>query len=192
MLIQPTAIQSRYAQLGGPRSLLGSPVTGEQATPDGSGAHTHYQRGSIYWSPATGAQLVRGAIRETWASSGSERSDIGYPNSDEYAIPGGGRSDFQKGSITWTPTDGAVVTRSAGVDAAPAPAPVQVVPGPDIGRRSAPGPVGTAADDALEPVERSLPLPALLVAALLLVALFTLILAAARRSLVAVDEAAVD
>jgi stage II sporulation protein D len=52
---------------------------------------------------------VRGAIRARWAQLGWENSRLGFPTSDEYAIPGGRRSDFQGGYITWTPATGAVV-----------------------------------------------------------------------------------
>lgn len=37
---------------------------------------------------------------------GWERSELGYPTSDKYDIPGGRRSDFQKGSITWDSATG--------------------------------------------------------------------------------------
>jgi uncharacterized protein with LGFP repeats len=108
-------IQSRYAQLGGPTSLLGSPVSGERSTPDGAGAFTHYQRGSIYWSPFTGAQVVLGAIRDTWASLGWERSALRYPSTGELPTPDGvGRyNHFQNGSIYWTPSTGAREVRGS-------------------------------------------------------------------------------
>ena len=69
----------------------------------------HFQGGSVYWSPATGAHEVHGAIRDRWAELGWENSALGFPTSDEYGIDGGRRSDFQNGSITWTPSGGAVV-----------------------------------------------------------------------------------
>lgn len=80
---------------------LGYPSTHELVTPDRVGHYNHFQRGSIYWTPTTGAREVRGAIRDRWASLGWERSRLGYPTSNEYDVPGGRRSDFQGGSITW-------------------------------------------------------------------------------------------
>ncbi|HEX8199756.1 MAG TPA: hypothetical protein VF590_04660, partial [Isosphaeraceae bacterium] len=63
----------------------------------------HYQRGSIYWSPATGAHEVHGAIRDKWASLRWENSYLGYPTSDEMDDGHGGRvSRFQGGSIYWS------------------------------------------------------------------------------------------
>src|SRR5947208_1744941 len=76
-------IRVKWAQLGGVRSFLGYPVTDELGTPDGRGRFNHFEGGSIYWAPETGAHEVHGAIRDKWASIGWERSRLGYPISDE-------------------------------------------------------------------------------------------------------------
>jgi uncharacterized protein with LGFP repeats len=90
---------------------LGFPTTDELGTPDGHGRFNHFEHGSIYWTPETGAHEVHGLIREKWASIGWERSRLRYPTSDEETPPGGhGRvSDFQGGAIVWTPEHGADV-----------------------------------------------------------------------------------
>lgn len=102
-------IDVKYAALGGPLGWLGSPATPENVAPDGVGRYRHYQRGSIYWSPPSGAHEVHGDIRGKWASLGWERSFLGYPLTDETPTPdGGGRyNHFQGGSIYWTPATGA-------------------------------------------------------------------------------------
>ena len=102
-------IRNKYAALGWERSILGYPLTNETATPDGVGRFNHFQGGSIYWHPATGAHEVHGAIRAFWASIGWERSALGYPVSDELGVfTGVGRiSHFQHGSIYWSATAGA-------------------------------------------------------------------------------------
>jgi hypothetical protein len=102
------AIRAKYAALGWERSFLGYPITNETTTPDGVGKFNHFQGGSIYWSPTTGAFEVHGAIRDSWASQGWERSFLGYPLSDELVVFGGlGRiSHFQRGSIFWSSTAG--------------------------------------------------------------------------------------
>jgi len=74
-----TAISDRYAQLGGSTGLLGTSMTNETATPDGVGQFQHFQHGSIYWTPTTGAHEVYGAIRERWAELRWERGLLGYP-----------------------------------------------------------------------------------------------------------------
>lgn len=102
------AIRAKYAALGWERSFLGYPITNETTTPDGFGRFNHFQGGSIYWSPNTGAFEVHGAIRAFWAGLGWERSSFGYPVSDELSVFGGtGRiSHFQRGSIFWSSTAG--------------------------------------------------------------------------------------
>lgn len=50
-----SAIDDKYAALGGAGGLLGAPVSPEQFTPDRIGCYRHYRGGSIYWTRATGA-----------------------------------------------------------------------------------------------------------------------------------------
>jgi len=64
-----------------------------------------------YWSPATGAQEVHGAILGRWLSTGAETGSLGYPVTDEYAVPGGRRSDFQRGSLVWDAANGNVTVQ---------------------------------------------------------------------------------
>src|SRR5664280_1380267 len=102
------AIRAEWQGLGWERSTLGYPATDEGDGLTGA-RYNHFQAGSIYWSPSTGAHEVHGAIRDTWATLGWEHGALGLPTSDEFAITGGRQSDFQGGYITWTPTGGAVV-----------------------------------------------------------------------------------
>jgi uncharacterized protein with LGFP repeats len=103
------AIRDTWASLGWENSFLGFPTTNETPTPNKPGRFNHFQGGSIYWSATTGAHEVHGAIRDKWASLGWENSELGFPKSDEYAIPGGGRrSDFESNChIDWYPATGA-------------------------------------------------------------------------------------
>lgn len=110
------AILGLWTQLGRERSFLGYPQTDETTTPDGVGRYNHFQGGSIYWTTATGAHEVHGAIRELWASMGWERSLLGYPVTSELATADGiGRFvDFQRGQIAWSPQLGAAVSALSG------------------------------------------------------------------------------
>lgn len=103
------AIREKWKSLGWEKSFLGYPLTGQLATPNGLGQYVHFQRGSIYWSPQTGAHEVHGAIRELWKSMGWEQSYLGFPLTDELSLPDGeGRcSSFQGGAICWEPEVGA-------------------------------------------------------------------------------------
>ena len=98
------AIDAAYRALGACGSVVGVPITNETGTPDGVGRYNVFERGSIYWTPATGAHAVHGVIRDAWKAEGWEAGALGYPVSDEYAAAGGRKSDFQHGSITWDAT----------------------------------------------------------------------------------------
>ncbi|HEY7131410.1 MAG TPA: hypothetical protein VH440_04110, partial [Candidatus Limnocylindrales bacterium] len=77
------AIRDRYDALGDEGSILGYPTTDETGTSDGVGRFNHFEAGSIYWTPATGAHEVHGLIRDLWAGGGWERGPLGYPLTDE-------------------------------------------------------------------------------------------------------------
>jgi uncharacterized protein with LGFP repeats/glucose/arabinose dehydrogenase len=100
------AIRGLWQSLGWENSVLRYPLTDELATPDGVGRYAHFQGGSVYWTAATGAHEIHGAIKAKWASLDWERSFLGYPTSNEFAIPGGARSNFQGGYITWSAATG--------------------------------------------------------------------------------------
>ena len=93
------AIRDKYGQT---RKWIGYPTTDETGCPDGVGRFNHFEHGSIYWTPETGAHEVHGAIRDKWQSMGWERSKLRYPTTDEHDIPGGRASNFQGGEIEWT------------------------------------------------------------------------------------------
>jgi hypothetical protein len=98
-------IVSKYRALGGANGFLGRSVGAEQELPDG-GLFQAYQGGVIYWSLASGAHEVHGAILAKWSALGRIGSLLGYPVSDETdAGDQHGRfSVFQRGVIYWTPT----------------------------------------------------------------------------------------
>ena len=115
------AIRDKWAQTGWERGL-GYPITDETGTPDGRGRFNHFRRldnkaeASIYWTPQTGAHAVWGAIRDKWASMGWERSQLGYPTSDERQDGNYRRFDFENGYIRWSAQGGAeVMNYGAGV-----------------------------------------------------------------------------
>jgi len=103
------AIKQKWASLGWEKSILGYPQTDETATPDNAGRYNHFQHGSIYWHPNTGAHEVHGSIMSMWSVNGWEKR-TGYPKTDETPMnshDNGRFNDFQKGSIGWTPDMGA-------------------------------------------------------------------------------------
>ncbi len=99
------AIRDEWSAIGWEAGIVGYPLSDETGTPDGVGRYNVFQSGSIYWTPATGAHEVDGAIRDAWAQTGWEAGPLGYPIADAYAVTGGRRADFQHGSITWNATN---------------------------------------------------------------------------------------
>ncbi|NEK87284.1 S8 family serine peptidase [Blastococcus saxobsidens] len=65
------------------------------------GCFNHYEGGSIYWSPSTGARSVQHSLRDRWASSGWENGSLGYPVSDTVCTlrDGGCYQHFRGGSL---------------------------------------------------------------------------------------------
>jgi hypothetical protein len=114
------AIREKWKTLGEYHGFLGFPITDQLIAPDSVGRYNHFQNGSIYWTPETGAWEVHGAIKEKWASWDWERGALGYPVSDEMDTPDGGRYNrFQKGLIVWTPEMGAHGISEDGVNLDP-------------------------------------------------------------------------
>ncbi|MEN9827255.1 MAG: hypothetical protein RI953_3000 [Pseudomonadota bacterium] len=109
------AIYQKWSQLRRGMGLLGYPVTDETQTPDGRGYYNHFQNGSIYWTPQTGAAEVHGLIRQKWADNSWERGVLGYPLTDEGQTPDGlGRfNHFEGGSVYYHPEFGTHIVRGA-------------------------------------------------------------------------------
>jgi LGFP repeat len=103
------AIRERWLALGGPRGVLGRPVTPELPTPDRIGRYTRFERGILHWSPRTGAHENYGPILTKWEALGHERSWLGYPIGNHFDFPEGGRvQSYEHGEIYWWPDTGAI------------------------------------------------------------------------------------
>ncbi|MFB9376861.1 LGFP repeat-containing protein [Kineococcus gynurae] len=98
------ALLAGYADRDFERSGMGLPVTDEFGPLWRNGFGQHFEHASLYWSPATGAHRVHGAIRNTWAAQGWERGALGYPVGDEFLVDGGrqARQDYQGGSLVYS------------------------------------------------------------------------------------------
>ncbi len=94
-------IRDKWKDLGWEPGVLGYPITDEIQTPDRRGRYNVFEKGSIYWTEQTGAHEVLGRIRDEYKELGWEAGKLGYPISGEIEVPGGRRSDFEHGSITW-------------------------------------------------------------------------------------------
>ncbi|MDQ0709537.1 uncharacterized protein with LGFP repeats [Arthrobacter woluwensis] len=119
------AIRTKWRSLGGEKGYLGYPTAVEQCfglivnSVNKSGCYQRFQHGMIWWSKASGARAVRGAVlgayqraNYVWAdykSSAYTGKSLGYPIGDEQCTaPGRGCYQwFQNGMIWWSPTTGA-------------------------------------------------------------------------------------
>ncbi len=103
------AIGGTYQATVGPGGPLGLPVSDERAAPDGHGRFQAFRGGVIYWTPQTGAQVVRGAILDQWGKQGFERGPAGYPTGAESKTPNrdGVVQGFQNGPIYFSEKSGA-------------------------------------------------------------------------------------
>lgn len=94
-------VRDRWAASGWERGALGYPVNSTVCGLRDGGCFQHFQRGSVYWSPGTGARLVDLATRGVWAASGWEGGALGYPVGDQVCgLPDSGCFvHFQGGSV---------------------------------------------------------------------------------------------
>ncbi|MBI5869847.1 MAG: hypothetical protein HZB44_02650 [Actinobacteria bacterium] len=96
-------ILARYLLQGGP-DRLGLPASDEYDVPGGRALNFHGSR--IFWSMATDAHAVTGAILGKYDLAGGPGA-LGMPATEEIDTPGrsGGRvSNFQRGAIYWSTT----------------------------------------------------------------------------------------
>jgi len=89
-----------YDDLRGPKSKLGWPVTGMEATAT-TGKKVRFEHGRMYFTPKTGAWAVYGPILKYWTERGSTASDFGFPINHTREITGGMRTKFEHGVIEW-------------------------------------------------------------------------------------------
>jgi hypothetical protein len=99
------AIEKKFRQLKGAPGAAKSRVR----VGKGTGFYRTFSNGVIYWHPDTGAYYVHGAILKHYRELGAEGSALKYPTSDELDAGDGvgRRTDFQRGSIYWSPNGGA-------------------------------------------------------------------------------------
>ncbi|WP_067692296.1 LGFP repeat-containing protein [Nocardia jejuensis] len=96
------AIEVAYDRAGGP-DFFGDPLSPEMDAAGGGKKQDFVNNASIYWTPATDAHAIGGAIREKWRGLNSESGALKYPATDEGATAKPGRfQHFQGGSIYWS------------------------------------------------------------------------------------------
>ncbi|MDI3314437.1 MAG: hypothetical protein QJR12_09200 [Mycobacterium sp.] len=101
------AILAKYESLGGPvGSGLGFPIANEA---DGGLPASRISRFSaadkpvIFWTPAHGAFVVRGAMKAAWDKLGAATGVLGAPVGDQAVDGGLVTQTFTGGTISWNP-----------------------------------------------------------------------------------------
>lgn len=101
-----TAAIGAFAADSGNAALLGGPTGTLRMVRGGGGASQTFERGTVYYSPDTGAQAVYGAIAARYRAVGGPAA-IGYPTGGEQAAGDGRFSEFngpEGAAIYWSPT----------------------------------------------------------------------------------------
>ncbi len=113
-----SAINAARRAAGGPLGPLGAKQGPQYAIgPDGAGQD--FAGGKIFYSPATGANVVSGQVLKKYESVGGPQSDLGLPTSNDAdgGLKTGSRiatfSAEDKPLIFWTPDYGAFIVRGA-------------------------------------------------------------------------------
>lgn len=98
------AIGDAFHAAGGSAGV-GRPTSNEICGLKGGGCYQVFERAHIFWSPATGAHVVRGGINARWRAAGAENSGLGFPLMSEQCgrVGGGCWQQFQGGVIFWHP-----------------------------------------------------------------------------------------
>lgn len=107
--LQGTAIYDRWQAMGGMNSTLGAP-TSPESQGEGATRYVIFEKGAIYWSPASGAQPVTGAIYAAWGTLGYEHSALGLPTSAEIDEPEWAVQNFQHGTLNFNRASRSVVS----------------------------------------------------------------------------------
>ncbi|NAZ82978.1 hypothetical protein GTR02_14255 [Kineococcus sp. R8] len=101
-----------YARKGWEGGSLGYPTSDEIAVR--GGVVQRFQGGLTYWTAATGAHEVKGAIGQLYASRGWEGGSLGFPTSEEVPLRDGGVVQrYLGGLVYWTPATGPQAVQGA-------------------------------------------------------------------------------
>ncbi len=88
-----TAIDVRYAALGGATSFLGAAKNAEYNTPGITGRGRQYAGGRLYWGPTSGTHYLTGAVLTAFTGGGAT-AGFGLPTTDNTAVTGGDYAHF--------------------------------------------------------------------------------------------------
>ena len=98
------AILSKYESVGGPTGDLGYPIgtESEGGAPNSRvSAFSAPDKPVIFWTPDSGAIVVRGAINAAWDKLGGAAGSLGVPTSEQKVNGDNVTQTFSGGEISW-------------------------------------------------------------------------------------------
>lgn len=105
------AIGTQYDALQDANGPLRYPISDElNCPPRPNCKFNRFETGNIYWSPATGAHGVYGAIFAEYGRQGYENGRFGLPITGEFGIGADRQVNFEGGWIRWIAATGAIIT----------------------------------------------------------------------------------
>ncbi|MBN9635352.1 MAG: LGFP repeat-containing protein, partial [Actinobacteria bacterium] len=113
-MLRGGAIFDKWQAMGGASGPLGV-ATSPEAAADGQTRYATFDHGAMYWSPATGAQPLTGALYDAWGALGFERGALGLPTSGEIPEPQWIVQNFQHGTLNFDRENGTVTRVIDGV-----------------------------------------------------------------------------
>jgi uncharacterized protein with LGFP repeats len=107
------AVHDRWAAARGVYGSLGYPATDTICGLRSAGCGQNFQGGSVYWSKATGAKVIRGEVRRRWGAARGVYGSLGYPTMDTKCglVGDGCGQTFSGGSVYWSPATGSRVVK---------------------------------------------------------------------------------
>lgn len=105
-------IRDKWAATGFEGGTLGYPTSGAICGLRNGGCFQNFERGTIMWSAASGAQVMMpGPIQQSWAGQGFENGALAFPTSGQTCTADklSCSQTFQGGTITWTSSGGATI-----------------------------------------------------------------------------------
>jgi len=112
-LMTSAPVNATWGKTGFENGSLGYPTSALICGLKDAGCFQNFEKGSIMFSPTTGAQPVpTGPIQNAWAQQRFENGSLGYPTSPQTCTLNNTNctQTFQGGTITWTPTNGTTTT----------------------------------------------------------------------------------
>ncbi|MGU3437335.1 N-acetylmuramoyl-L-alanine amidase [Actinomycetes bacterium M1A6_2h] len=108
-LTDPNPVAAKWSSMGGEQGALGPAVTGVMPAAEGA-QRANFLNGTVVANPSGQAFSVIGEIFKQFVKMGGDGGSMGLPTSDEFKIPGGWQSNFEKGSLIFDEVTGIVTT----------------------------------------------------------------------------------